>query len=171
MTQAAFFHSLQYGGILAAALFVFIIAGRMFNNELWLNNYPADIRQKYGPPAQRTVRQRPIFGIGMLAIQVVVLLIDALNLPSAAVHATFLSTLRSTFIVFLLGSLMDFLVIDLLLGMVIRPKFMILPGTEGAAGYRNVRFHFDSFLRGIFAGAVLCLVITGIAQLVFIAPF
>lgn len=171
MTQAQLFHSLQYGGILAGLLFLFIIAGRLYNNELWLNNYPMDIRQKYGPPSQRTVRQRTIFGIGMLAIQVGVLLADALTVPSAAAHAPFLSTLRSTFIVFLIGSLMDLLVIDLLLGMVIRPKFMVLPGTEGAEGYRNVRFHFDAFLRGVFAGAILCAVVTGIAQLIFIAPF
>lgn len=171
MTQAQLLHSLQYGGILAAALFVFIIAGRLFNRELWLNNYPADIRQKYGPPAQRTLRQRGVFGVGMLAIQVAVLLADALTVPSTAAHATFITTLRSTFIVFLMGSFMDLLIIDLLLGMVLRPKFMILPGTEGADGYRNVRFHFDAFLRGVFAGAILCAVITGIAQLVFIAPF
>jgi hypothetical protein len=173
MDQTALLHSLRFGGILAAALFVFIIGGMLFNRELWLNNYPGDIRQKYGPPAPRTVRQRRGFGIAMLAIQVIVILWDALTLPagSGAAHASFLSTLRSTLIVFLCGSLMDFLVIDTLLGMVLRVKFMVLPGTEGLAGYRNLRFHFDAFLRGVFAGAVLCAVLSGIAQLVFIAPF
>lgn len=158
-------HSFLYGGILAGLMFVFIVGSMIYNIELWLNDYPPDIRQKYGPPGERTLRQRKWYGIALLTIMVVVLLAAALQVPVKTVDdPAFMVTFRSTFIVFLMGSLMDLLVIDLLLGMVIRPKFMILPGTEGMAGYRNTKFHFNAFLRGAVSGAVLCLVVTAVAQ-------
>lgn len=158
-------HSLLYGGILAGLMFVFIVGSMIYNIELWLNDYPPDIRQKYGPPGEKTLRERKYYGIALLSIMVIVLLAAGLQVPVETVDdPPFLVTFRSVFIVFLMGSLMDLLVIDLLLGMVIRPKFMILPGTEGAEGYRNTKFHFNAFLRGAVSGAVLCLVITAVAQ-------
>jgi hypothetical protein len=165
MSLATLIHSLNYGGILSGILFLFIVGSMVYNPELWLNDYPPDVRKMYGPPGEKTVRQRKWFGIGMLLIMIAVLLAGALTVPSASgSRATFMVTLRVVYIAFLIGSLMDLLVIDLLLGMVIRPKFMVLKGTEGATGYRNVKFHFDAFLRGAFSGAVLSLIITAVAQ-------
>jgi hypothetical protein len=40
-----------------------------------------------------------------------------------------------------------------------QPHFVVLPGTEGMAGYRNYWFHFRGFLIGIpivLAGSALC---------------
>jgi len=160
-------HSFIYGGILAGLMFLFIIGSMIYNRELWLNDYPPDIRKKYGEPSQTTVKQRKFFGVAMLALMITVLLVDGLTLqPSAGGKPTFLLIYRSVFIVFLIGSLMDLLVIDLFLGMVIRPKFMVLPGTEGMAGYRDVKFHFNAFVRGALSGAVLCLIITAVVSLI-----
>lgn len=158
-------HSLMYGGILAGLMFVFIVGSMIYNVELWLNDYPPDVRKMYGQPSEKTVRQRKYYGIALLSIMVIVLLAAGLQVPVETVDdPAFPVTFRSVFVVFLIGSLMDLLVIDLLLGMVIRPKFMILPGTEGAAGYRNVKFHFNAFLRGAISGAVLSLLIAAVAQ-------
>lgn len=171
MNLAVLNHSLIYGGILSGLMFLFIIGSMLYNPELWLNDYPPDVRQKYGPVSEQTVKTRKWFGIVMILIMAGVILAAALTVPTASGDkAPFLTTLRSAYIVFLIGSLMDLLVIDLLLGMVIRPKFMILKGTEGAAGYKDVKFHFNAFLRGAFSGAVLCLILTAIAQLILIFP-
>ncbi len=171
MNLAVLTHSLIYGGILSALMFLFIIGSMLYNPELWLNDYPPDVRQKYGPVSEQTLKTRKWFGIVMILIMAGVILAAALTVPTVSGDkAPFLTTLRSAYIVFLIGSLMDLLVIDLLLGMVIRPKFMILKGTEGAAGYKDVKFHFNAFLRSAFSGAVLCLILTAIAQLILIFP-
>jgi len=160
-------HSFIYGGILAGLMFLFIMGSMIYNRELWLNDYPPDIRKKYGEPSEKTLKQRKFFGVAMLAMMIIVLLADGLTLqPSAGDKPTFLLVFRSLVIVFLMGSLMDLLVIDLFFGMVIRPKFMILPGTEGMAGYRDVKFHFNAFVRGALSGAVLCLILAGVVSLV-----
>ncbi len=166
MNAAILNHSFTFGGILAGLMFVFIVGSMLYNPELWLNDYPVDIRRMYGPPSEKTIRQRKWYGVALLAIMVGVLLVDALTVPTATApdESPFMVTFRSVFIVFLMGSLMDLLIIDLFLGMVIRPKFMILRGTEGAAGYRDVKFHFNAFLRGTVSGAVLSLVVTAVAQ-------
>lgn len=165
MNAAILSHSLTYGGILAGLMFLFIIGSMIYNRELWLNDYPMDIRVKYGPPSEKTLRERKYYGIAMLVLMIGVLLADALTIPFETIDdSPFMVTFRSVFIVFIIGSLMDLLVIDLFLGMVIRPKFMIMPGTEGSAGYRDVKFHFNAFLRGAVSGAVLCLLVTAVAQ-------
>jgi len=47
--------------------------------------------------------------------------------------------------------------------MTMKPKFMILPGTEGMAGYSYYKFHFRKFLNAIVFTFILALVITVIA--------
>ena len=47
--------------------------------------------------------------------------------------------------------------------MTMKPKFMILPGTEGIVGYSDYRFHFRKFMNGIVFTFILALVITVIA--------
>ena len=167
MTPEVWNHTLIYGGFLSLALFLFIVGSSIYNRELWLNDYPPDIRQKYGRPSAQTIRQQKWFGVAMLVIMILVLLADGLTLPRmASGDPAFLLIFRSTFIVYLMGRLMDFLVIDLLLGAVIRPWFRVLPGTEGAAGYRNVNYHFNAFLRSVLSGAVLCLLLSAVVLVI-----
>src|SRR3989304_1446688 len=96
MTLAVLNHSLIYGGILSGLMFLFIVGSMMFNPELWINDYPPDIRQKYGPVSEQTVKTRKWFGIIMLVIMGGVILADALPVPSVSGDkASFLVPLRS----------------------------------------------------------------------------
>jgi hypothetical protein len=55
---------------------------------------------------------------------------------------------------FMVFNRVDQLIPDWLVFCTLTPEFMILPGTEGMAGYRDYGFHF----RGFHIGTVLCLV-------------
>jgi hypothetical protein len=46
------------------------------------------------------------------------------------------------------------IVLDWIFFCTIQPRSMILPGTEGMAGYRDYRFHFIGFLKGLGFSAV-----------------
>jgi hypothetical protein len=59
-------------------------------------------------------------------------------------------------------NLFDLLVLDWLFFCTIQPRAMLLPGTEGMAGYRDYRFHFIGFLRGLGFCLVGGLVIAGL---------
>jgi len=52
------------------------------------------------------------------------------------------------------SDLVDLVIVDWLIFVTWQPRFVILPGTEGLAGYKDYAFHFKAFLRG----TVLCLV-------------
>ncbi len=59
-------------------------------------------------------------------------------------------------------NLVDLLLIDWLLICTITPKFAVIPGTEGMAGYKDYVFHLRGFLIGILISVVTGLLIAGI---------
>ena len=76
---------------------------------------------------------------------------------------TFVETLIVSTVIFQMWNLLDLVLLDWFLLMTLKPKFMILPGTEGMAGYRDYGFHFKKFLNGIVFTFILALVVTVIA--------
>jgi hypothetical protein len=62
---------------------------------------------------------------------------------------SFLTALVFSAAVLLVFNIYDLLILDWLLFCTIQPRAMILPGTEGMAGYRDYRFHFTGFLKGL----------------------
>ena len=61
----------------------------------------------------------------------------------------FSTTFVHFFVIFSVINVLDWLVFDWLIVVRIRPSFLVLPGTEGMAGYRDYAFHFRGFLIGI----------------------
>lgn len=45
-------------------------------------------------------------------------------------------------------SLADLIILGWIIFCVITPNFIVIPGTRGAAGYKDYRFHFFGFLKG-----------------------
>jgi hypothetical protein len=61
--------------------------------------------------------------------------------------------------------LFDLLVLDWLIMVRIRPKFIILPGTEDMDIYNDYGFHFRGFLKGTVLTLLASLVIAGFVVL------
>jgi len=64
----------------------------------------------------------------------------------------------------LVFSAVDLLILDWLVFVTLRPKIVVLPGTEGAKGYGDYGFHFRAFLKGLAGSLIGSLVIAGMAQ-------
>ncbi len=64
-------------------------------------------------------------------------------------------------------NLVDLVILDWLIFVTLQPKFTVLPGTEGLAGYKDYAFHFKAFLRGTVLCFLASLVIAGIATAIF----
>jgi hypothetical protein len=56
-------------------------------------------------------------------------------------------------------------ILDWLIFCTLTPKFAILPGTEGLAGYKNYAMHFKGFLIGTALSVIVSLLIAGIIRL------
>jgi hypothetical protein len=151
-------HALLYGGLLSAILCVLLLGVLWLNPEIMLNDYPPDVREKHGPMSERSKRQRlPVaVAIGAVALAIVVRSFSAVR-ADARGDISFVTAFVHLFVMFSVFNVVDLLLLDWPL-VAIGPRFMVLPGTEGLAGYKDYRFH----LRGFLIGTFLILVASGL---------
>jgi len=155
-------NALLYGLALSLILGALMAISLALAPDMWVGDAPPDIRAKYGPMSPRGDRLRPFIAIPFF-IAIFVLPVMALSsLASRAGSVAFTPALASTFIVFLTFNLFDLLIADWLIFCTIRPARIILPGTEGMAGYRDYRFHFIGFLKGLGFCLVGALVVAAV---------
>ena len=158
-------HALEFGLVLSAVLFGLLLVVLRANPEIMLNDYPPDIRARWGPMSERTKRQRVFVAVAFLAVILGVVAWSLESLPAFVTRdVTFPAAFAHFAIMFGTFNLLDWLVLDL--GLVHwQPRFAVLPGTEGMAGYGDYWFHFRGFLIGIpivLAGSALCAAIVSI---------
>jgi len=142
-------HALLYGVLLSAVLFPLILVVVWVNPEIMLNDYPPDIQARYGPMSERSKRQRIPVAILVIAVMIGIV---AWSFPDVGKNPegglSFFPVFLHLLVMFQAFNLLDWLVLDWLIVVTLRPRFMILPGTEGLAGYGDYGFHFKGFLIG-----------------------
>lgn len=138
-------HALEFGLVLSAILFVLLLLILWVNPEIMLNDYPPDVRAKWGPMTDRTKPQR---WVAAAILFFAVVGISMWSLKSFPAATTFSSLYVHFAVMFGTFNLLDWLVLDNAL-VYWQPRVFILPGTEGMAGYRSYWFHFRGFLIGI----------------------
>ncbi len=158
-------HALEFGVVLSTALVGGLLAILRANPEIMLNDYPPDIRDKWGAMTARTKRQRVFVTILLFVAVLSVVAWSVRSLPALARgDVTFATAFAHFAIMFGTFNLVDWLLLDWPL-VYWQPRFVVLPGTEGLAGYTNYRFHFRGFLIGIpivLAGSALLAAIVSI---------
>jgi hypothetical protein len=161
-------HALIYGVILSGVLFTLILGLVRINPEIMLKDYPPDIQAKYGPMSERSKRQRLPVAVFFIAV---LLGIVTLSFQSVGINPEgdipFFAAFIHLFVMFSVFNLLDWLVLDWLIVVTIRPSFIILPGTEGLAGYEDYGFHFRGFLIGMVITLLTSLPVAGVVAALF----
>jgi hypothetical protein len=166
MNIAILLHGLTYGGILSLVMFFLIFGSLYYNPEIWLNDYPADIRKKYGPASEKTRKEKRWFSLAVFIVLLGIGAASVAQLPRlTGEQASFVPVFLNLYIIFMVFNLVDLLVFDWLIGVTMRPKFLILRGTEGSEGYRDYGFHFRGFLKGTLISLVTSLILAGVVVL------
>lgn len=151
-------HAVKFGLVLSAVLFGLILLVLRANPEIMLKDYPADVQARWGPMTGRTKRQRLLVAALVLIMMFVVVAWSLRSLPSrAAGDVSFAGAYAHFVVMFGTLNLLDWLLLDWPL-VYWQPRFIVLPGTEGMAGYRSYWLHFRGFLIGIpivLAGSAL----------------
>ena len=162
--QTGFIYGLVFSLLFSALLLIMV----KISPEMMLNDYPPDIKAKYGLASEETKRKRKPFILVFFLIVIGVPLLSILSLDRAlAGTPTFLYIFIELFVLFFVFNLVDLLILDWLIFCTITPGFMVLPGTEGMAGYKDYGFHFRGFLIGCVVCLVSALVFAGIAALLY----
>jgi hypothetical protein len=163
-----FQHSLVYGLMLSAVMTVSFIVIALINPEIWLKDYPPDIREKFGRMSERAKKQRTLFGIPVALLTLGIIVLAVAQLAQVMGRApTFLEVAISFFLMLLVFNLVDLFIIDWLIFVTLRPRLIILPGTEGMKGYRDYGFHFKQSLKGLVGSTVASVIVAGMSVLIY----
>lgn len=148
---------------LASALLILIL---WINPRLLLHDYPDDVKAMVAPKTPREHRQSLVVGIPFLLLLFAVPLFSTLALKSRHPSGISFGTLAfQAFGVAFIFNLVDWLILDWLMFCTITPGFLVIPGSEGAAGYKDYGMHFRGFLIGTLFSAGMGIAIAGIAML------
>lgn len=153
---------LRDGMILIGLVLVVMILAQRINPRLFIQDYPEDIQAAVPPKTPAEERQTLWLGIPMLLIMILVPFLSTLSLKQAG--AAFGALFANAFGVVFFFNLFDLLVLDWLVFCWITPQYIVIPGTEGMAGYKDYGFHFRGFLKGMLLSVILGLVIAGVVN-------
>ena len=135
-------------GSIMNVLLTVVVYGSIYVNPLfWISDYPPDI-QAAVDLVDIPIAQKLIAGVLFSCIVVGVPLYSNAKLRRQNDgQLSFLAAFVNSALIFFYFALWDLLVLDWLIFVTIQPDFIVIPGTEGLAGYGDYWFHFQvSFL-------------------------
>lgn len=156
-------YGIVWGSIFGAAFCGAILLLGRLNAEILLNDYPPDIRAKYGPMSARSRQQAKWASLALVVLLGSIIVWALLQLRQASGGLTLVDTFVVTLLIFQCWNLLDLVLLDWFILLTLRPRFMILPGTDDMAGYHDYRYHLRKFGSGIILMLLLSGVITILA--------
>jgi len=154
------------GALLSILASLMIVVSMRVNPRIWLQDYPQEIQAKVPPKTVREKQLSLIFGIPFLLLLVAVPFWSTYTLRQQFT-TPFLGLLLNAFGVAFIFNLVDWLILDWLMFCTLTPAFIVIPGTQGMAAYKDYGYHFRGFLIGTVFSAVAGLVIAGLVSLLF----
>ncbi len=161
--------SVTIGATLSAVLTILIVVSLMINKEIWLQDYPPDVKAKWGPISEKAKRQRILFVIPFFGVMIGAMIYTVIRLKVVlGAPPSFLAIFSSIVIVFAIFNLVDAFIIDWLILLVLWPGLGVLPGTEGMAGYRDARRWTVNLFKGFALAPIAGLLVAGVSSLIFL---
>jgi hypothetical protein len=147
-------------GLAACVLLVLwlFLLGRT-NPRIMLQDYPRDVQAAVPPKTAQERRQTVYWAIPLFLLFLGFPLAAALTAQAAG--GDVLTSALCAFGVGVVINVFDLLILDWLMFCTWTPSFVVLPGTEGLAGYKDYGLHFRGFLTGIVISAALSAIIAG----------
>ncbi|MDQ4078505.1 MAG: hypothetical protein M3220_19960 [Chloroflexota bacterium] len=147
-----------------------IVGSLRYNAEMWLQDYPPDVRARYGSMSDRARRQQRLFALPFFLSFFGGLLYSTLKLKAENGGAlSFRAAFVHVFLLYQFFVLFDTLVIDWFLIGWIQPEWVVLPGTEGMASYNDYYYTLEvTYLnpRPWLVAIVVSLIIASLARLI-----
>jgi len=152
------------GGIVV--LSAVLLAMGLRNPRLMLQDYPDDVRAAVPPKTAAERRETLWWSLPLLCLLFGTPLAATIGARLQLPGLSFAGAFVNAFMVMIAFDLFDWLVIDWLVFCTLTPRFVVLPGTEGMAGYKDYAMHFRGFLVGLALALVASAAIAGLTLLV-----
>jgi hypothetical protein len=135
------------GTILSILLSVLVYGSLYVDPLMWVGDYPPDIQAAVGTVDVPLDQAIIVVVLGLGIIIGIVFRSNAKLQRQNDGKLSFLTAFINSALIFLFFAAWDLLVLDWLIFVTIQPDFIVIPGTEGLAGYKDYWFHFKvSFL-------------------------
>lgn len=137
---------LLFNGLLG----VLLVGTLRWNAEIWANDYPPDIKEKFGPMSPRTKKQATLVAIPFFFIMIGGIIWSNLKLKQKNEgQLSITAAFANAFALIFSGWFLDLTLLDLLMFVRYTPDWVVLPGTEGMAGYDDYMFHFKEHTKAL----------------------
>ncbi len=136
------------------------------NPRIFLHDYPKDVRAAVPPKTDAERRETIWWSIPLLGVLFGAPLAAAVVARLQVPDLSFAGAFANAFVVLLAINVFDLVVLDVLMFCTLTPRFVVLPGTEGMAGYKDYAMHFRGFLAGLVLAFAASAVIGGLTLLV-----
>ncbi|UCG88359.1 MAG: hypothetical protein JSW71_07400, partial [Gemmatimonadota bacterium] len=157
---------LLHGAVLSAIGSLLIMSAVYLNPRFVRKDLPRDIQDATPPLTRKERLQASAFAIPFFALCIGIPLVSALTLQSPGNgHVPFFTLFIHIFGVILVFNLVDLFILDWLIYCRITPRFVVIPGTEGFAGYKDFGHQFRAHIRGTILMVVLSFLLAGIVAL------
>ena len=153
------------GGITTLIFTVIVLGMLLYNPRLFLggNDYPPDVVAAAPPITAQEKRMSIILSIPFMLLVIGVPVYSTLSFNAqVGGGAPFWALFWHTFGVIMMPFLFDLLFLDWWMFCTITPSFVVIPGTEGFAGYKDKLFHLKAHSRGLLYMIAASLVIAGV---------
>lgn len=154
---------LLHGAILSVPASLILMGAVYFNPRFARQDLPRDIQDATPPLSRKEKLQALAFAIPFFALGILVPLLSGFTLEAPdGGEVPFLVLFLHIFGVTFVFNLVDLLILDCLIYCTLTPRFVIIPGTEGFAGYKSYGHQIRAHVRGTALHAVLALLLAGL---------
>ena len=135
------------GGILTAIVSIVLVVMLYFKPRMALSDYPEDVRAAVPPRTKEELFAGIILSIPLLILFIAYPLYSVWRVSfESGDEVTYWMAFTVIFGEYFMVSMFDLIVLHLLMFYTWTPKFLVLPGTEGFAGYKDYRPHLKAQL-------------------------
>jgi hypothetical protein len=158
------------GLVFSAVGSVYLVLLLIYNPRLLMSegDYPDDVLTAAPPRTKKEIRLATILSVPWFLWSLGFPLHSTISyLRQPGITVSFGLTFGHAFMILFAFWLLDLVVLDWLMFCTITPKFLVIPGTEGFAGYKDFGMHLRGHLRkGLWILAVSGLAIAGAAWVI-----
>jgi len=151
------------GAILSLFASLWLILSLRVNPRIFLHDYPVKIQEKVPKKTKAEKRLSFVFGVPFMLLLLLGSFFSTLSLKAQSEAQIWALWLNAAGVVFVFN-IVDWLILDWLMFCILTPRFVIIPGSEGMAEYKDYGFHFRGFLHGTVYSILGGLIIAGIVS-------
>jgi hypothetical protein len=153
------------GAILSLCASLWLILALRVNPRIFLHDYPDKIQEAVPRKTKAERSLTYVFGIPFLLLLFLVPFFSTLSLKELAEPSFWELWLNAAGVGWIFN-IVDWLILDWFMFCTLTPRFVIIPGSEGMAEYKDYGFHFRGFIHGTAYSVIGGLIIAGIAFIV-----